>query len=103
MNSQHTPRVPSLITSSSHTPTPLSPPSPSTPAIVRGVISRKKSIEKKRLYLQNQLRGSSATKLQSAYRGYVARKYVRKLRRYVSARNVQRCFRGNNKSITHPL
>ena len=64
-------------------------------AIVRGVLSRKKSNEKKRLYLQNQLRGSSATKVQSAYRGYVARKYVRKLRRYVSARNVQRCFRGH--------
>ena len=40
-------------------------------AIVRGVLSRKKSNEMKRLYLQNQLRGSSAIKVQSIYAEYL--------------------------------
>jgi IQ calmodulin-binding motif len=64
-------------------------------AIVRGMIGRRQFEEKKRVYLQNHLRGSSATRIQSVFRGHKARKYTRKLRRYVSARNIQRCFRGH--------
>ena len=64
-------------------------------AVVRGVLSRKRSNEMKRLYLMNKLRGSSAIKIQSAFRGHVARRYVRKLRRFVKARDIQRCFRGH--------
>ena len=64
-------------------------------AVVRGVIGRRKAAEARRVHLANLLRGDSIINIQRVIRGFVARKYYRRLRRFVSARNIQRTFRGH--------
>jgi pimeloyl-ACP methyl ester carboxylesterase len=64
-------------------------------AVVRGMIGRRRALELRRIHLANLLRGDSIINIQRIIRGFVARKYYRRLRRFVSARNIQRTFRGH--------
>jgi len=64
-------------------------------ARVRGVQGRKKAALVRRLYLANLLRGDSIITLQRVVRGYLARKYYRKKKRFHGACNIQRVFRGH--------
>uniref|UniRef100_A0A7S3MBB9 SAM domain-containing protein n=1 Tax=Spumella elongata TaxID=89044 RepID=A0A7S3MBB9_9STRA len=64
-------------------------------SIMRAHLGKKRFNRIRDLYLNNIKNSYSATQVQRAFRGHIARKYVRRLRRWVSAAKVQRVFRGH--------
>jgi pimeloyl-ACP methyl ester carboxylesterase len=64
-------------------------------AIVRGAILRKKQALIKRTVMLNLQKQHGIVLIQSVFRGYLGRRFVRHLRRELSARTLQRTFRGH--------
>lgn len=66
-----------------------------TQARMRGYLTRKRTRQTRRVFLENMFRGSSALTIQRLWRGYQARKLYRKLLRLKCAKFIQRVFRGH--------
>lgn len=64
-------------------------------SVMRGFLGKKRFNRIKDLYLNNMKNSYSAGHIQRMYRGHAARKYFRRLRRWICAGKIERVFRGH--------